>query len=198
MIDLIIDAGELPKKEVSTVVDTTLNSLNILRKGQIAFEQKGDHIMKAHTKSAKETQNFGSTLMLKYIDKLQESPIIIALGGELGTGKTQLTKGIAKQLGITQTIKSPTFNLILEYPFNQSNSKGTLIHIDTWRLSNIEEFTSLELETYIKKGNVIVIEWADKFFQHIPKILDPNNATLLKVHLTRLSENERNITVEQL
>lgn len=197
LIDLIIDAGTLPPNDVSTVVDTTLNTLNVIRQGQVEFEKKGHQVLSATTKSTEETINFGSTLILKYLNSLKDNAILIALGGELGTGKTQLTKGIAKQLGITQTVKSPTFILISEYNYKLDSLNGKLVHVDTWRLSNDKELQALQLEKYLTPGNVVVIEWADKFFNELKTLSSQKNVQTLIVRLSYISETQREIIVEE-
>lgn len=197
LIDLAIDAGELPKRKTSTVLDTTLNTMNVLRQGKIEFEKAGKQILTAHTKSAQETADFGSTLLLKYIDELQTKCLVIALGGELGTGKTQLTKGLALKLGIKQTVKSPTYTLISEYPYSVGRSTGKLIHIDTWRLGETGELKSLQLQNFIKPGNVVVIEWADKYFSEIANLASKPDTIFLKVALEHTGDELRFISVEQ-
>jgi len=114
LIDLILDAGELEKNEVSTVVDTTLNTMNVLREGKFNFEKslkEKNLILSAKTKNEFETISFGTTAMLKYMDDIQKKCVVFLLCGELGSGKTQFAKGIAKQLKIQKNIKSPTYNL---------------------------------------------------------------------------------------
>jgi L-threonylcarbamoyladenylate synthase len=197
LIDLIIDAGELPNREVSTVVDTTLNSMNLIREGQIDFDTRSKNLMEAHTLSPEETKAFGSMVMLKHMDILRVRPLILALGGELGAGKTQFTKGIAKQLGIQSTVKSPTYTLIHEYPYSRGAAAGMLIHIDTWRIGSKKEFLDLTIPQYLTTGNVVVIEWADKFFQILPELARENNANLRIVRFERISDGERVITIEE-
>lgn len=196
LVDLIIDAGKLPRKEVSTVVDTTLNTFNVLRKGQISFGEKGTEVLSAVTENAEDTANFGSMLVLKYLDVLRDGTLIIALGGELGTGKTQFTKGIARQLGIKHTVKSPTFNLINEYKYKKDSISGNLVHADTWRLADQKELKALNIERYIHPGNIIVIEWADKFYGDIKSLTKNSKVTILKVRFEHLSLNRRKIGVE--
>ncbi len=199
LIDLAIDASELPKRKTSTVVDTTLNSINVLREGKIQFEKPGKQILDATTKTAEETVNFGSTIILKFLDDLQNKCIVMALGGELGTGKTQLAKGIGRELGIKQTIKSPTFTVISEYPYSMGPITGQFVHIDTWRLGDPTEFSKLDIQKYITPGNVIVIEWADKFYNEIKRLAEfaKKNTIFLKVQLNYVDPDTRKIEVER-
>ena len=88
--------------------------------------------------------------------------MVICLNGELGSGKTMFTKGIANALGINETITSPTFTIIKEY-----DGELPLYHMDVYRLDGkVDEF---ELEEYYHKGGVVVIEWADTIKDYLPK-----------------------------
>jgi L-threonylcarbamoyladenylate synthase len=156
LIDLIIDAGELPHNEPSTVIDTTIDNPMVLRQGDIKFK-RGNEVL---SRSEESTQNIAKELFQKYESYLGKRPIIFALIGEMGTGKTQFTKGLGKSLGIKDEIVSPTFNLVLEY--------GKLIHIDAWRLEDSKELNTLGFLKMIENTNtVIAIEWADRILTEI-------------------------------
>lgn len=150
LIDLIIDAGELPHNEPSTVIDTTLDDPVVLRQGEIKLTNKNEVL----SRSEENTQNLGKELVQKYESYLGKRPIIFALSGPMGAGKTQFTKGVAKALGITETVVSPTFNLVLEY-------KG-LVHFDAWRIENAKDFEALGINKYLTDKSVIAIEWAER------------------------------------
>lgn len=106
--------------------------------------------------------------------------MIICLDGELGSGKTVFTKGIANALGITESITSPTFTIIKEY-----NGELPLYHMDVYRLDGNTEGTGIE--EYFTKGGVVVIEWADTIKNLLPKerleikfrIVDENKRILI-------------------
>jgi len=197
LIDLIIDGGELPYREASTVVDTTLDNMNILREGKMRFDISGETVLKAKTKNVEETINFGSLIVMKVFDELIDNCVILSLGGDLGTGKTHLAKGIGRQLGVKQIITSPTFNLINEYDYDLLKAKGKLFHIDTWRIKNKKELSSLDIKDFISKGNIIVIEWADKFFGSFEEISSKSNTKCYKVRFKYIGESEREITLER-
>ncbi len=182
LIDLIIDAGELPHNEPSTVIDTTLDDPVILRQGAIKFKDKN----KVLSRSEEGTQNIAKELFQKYERYLGKRPIVFALVGEMGTGKTQFTKGLGKVLGIKEEIVSPTFNLVLEY--------GKLTHIDAWRLQNPEELNTLGFLKMIENKNmVIAIEWADRVMDEIKKFRDQAIIIYVKVAYCD-KENERLIS----
>ncbi len=111
---------------------------------------------------------------------------VIALKGELGSGKTVLVKGIAKGLGIKNAeylVSSPSFVLIKEYP-----GLVALFHFDLYRLDNQILIEELGWEEYLDKKGVLVIEWADKL-----KGLLPENH--LSLTLEVISEKERKIII---
>ena len=82
---------------------------------------------------------------------------IIALIGDLGTGKTALTKCIAEGLGVTEEVISPTFTIVKEY----RSGRLPLFHFDVYRLGSGEELLDIGAEDYLEDGGVSVIEWAD-------------------------------------
>ena len=90
---------------------------------------------------------------------------VIALTGDLGSGKTTFVQGFAQGLGIKEKIISPTFILIRQHKI--PNSKKILFHIDLYRL---EDFTQLGLEEIINDpNNIVLIEWAEKIKKLLPK-----------------------------
>ena len=88
--------------------------------------------------------------------------MIICLNGELGSGKTIFTKGIANALGIKETITSPTFSIIKEY-----DGELPLYHMDVYRLEDSD--ADIGIEEYFTKGGVVVIEWADMIKDILPE-----------------------------
>jgi tRNA threonylcarbamoyladenosine biosynthesis protein TsaE len=89
-----------------------------------------------------------------------ESGLVIGLSGDLGAGKTQWVKGLARGLGITARVHSPTFALVNIY----SGGRLTLFHWDLYRLDTPEQIVAAGLEEYLKPAGVTVIEWAERWF----------------------------------
>ena len=95
----------------------------------------------------------------------------IALVGDLGAGKTTMTQAIARGMGITAHVTSPTFGLVHEYP-----GPIPLFHFDTYRLERAEDLYGLGFLEYFERQGVVVVEWADKF----PELL-PTDRLILKL-----------------
>ncbi len=105
-----------------------------------------------YTYTEEETRRIGA-IMAKYLDKGD----IILLSGDLGAGKTQLTKGLGAGLNVAKTITSPTFTLMKEY-----QGKLNLYHFDLYRIEDPEEIIEVGLLDYMYDEGVTVIEWFEK------------------------------------
>ena len=187
LIDLIIDAGELPHNEPSTVVDTTGGDLTILRQGEVSLKNKNEIL----SKSPENTKNFAKELWQKYENYFGKRAIIFALTGEMGTGKTIFTKGLAKAMGISENVTSPTFNL--EQKYASKNQKINLFHIDAWRLHDSSEIEDFGFSKHLSDKSVMAIEWADKIAEVIKKA--DEEAIIIWVNLVfEKTENERVIS----
>ena len=106
-----------------------------------------------------ETEKFGIELAGKL-----EPGAVIALEGDLGTGKTTLTKSIARGLGIDDVITSPTFNIVKEY----RSGRMPLFHFDVYRIGDVDEMYEIGYEEYFYGDGVCIVEWADLIEDIIP------------------------------
>jgi len=140
--------------------------------------------------STAQTQRLGMRL-----GELLQGGELILLDGQLGTGKTTLTQGLAQGMGIIENISSPTFTLLKEYrgqlrPGISSGSlahrKPALYHFDLYRLDNPEEIVDLGFEDYFFSNGVSVIEWAEKAGSFWP-------AEHLNIRLKIMSETKRGL-----
>jgi tRNA threonylcarbamoyladenosine biosynthesis protein TsaE len=134
------------------------------------------------------TQQIGGEIMCANMPLMVKQPVIMAIQGELGAGKTQLTKGVARALGVRGNVPSPTYTIVREYRIRT----GFLYHIDTWRLNEGKELWDLGLNEMIKPGNVIVIEWLQKVKTEIEQIKE---ARIIWVDITSVNETKREIKV---
>jgi len=126
------------------------------------------------TESPEETQALGEKL-----GKTLKQGDVIALIGDLGTGKTCLTQGIARGVGIAsdEVVNSPSYILINEY-----NGTVPIYHIDLYRLENSEEIAELGLSEYVEGDGICIIEWAERMAAALPD-------TCIKVYITLTGEN---------
>ncbi len=115
--------------------------------------------LKMHLDSEKKTLEFGERL-----GQTLQGGDVLALTGDLGAGKTLITRGIALGLGITaEQVTSPTFTLIQTY-----EGRHPVIHVDLYRLENPSAILQLGLEDYFMPQNIVIIEWADRLLQILP------------------------------
>ena len=110
---------------------------------------------------------------------------VIALVGDLGTGKTALTRYIAEGLGIKDTISSPTFTIVKEY----KSGRLPLYHFDVYRLGDSEEFYDIGGEDYLYGDGLCVIEWAEIIEDALPE-----NTTVIRIEYGE-SEGERLVKI---
>ena len=140
---------------------------------------------KIHTRSASETKDYAKNLAKKL-----DIGTVVALIGNLGSGKTTFAQGFAEGLNIFDSIVSRTFKLVSEY--DGENCK--LIHVDTYRLDGINDFLNICGEEIITTPDaIILIEWADKIID----ILPPETVHINFKRITKI-ENERKLLINCL
>ena len=132
------------------------------------------------TQTPGETQNIGEE-----IGKQLRQGDLVALIGDLGTGKTCLTQGIARGVGVysNQIVNSPSYTLINEYA-----GKIPIYHVDLYRLQNHDEILDLGLDEYLTGNGICIIEWADK--------LGSLQIAHTRIQITWLSEMTREIEIQ--
>ena len=111
---------------------------------------------------------------------------VIAFKGELGLGKTCFTRGLAKGLGFTGEVNSPTFAIVNEY----RGGKHDLFHFDMYRVNNWEDLYSTGFFDYMDEGGILAIEWSE----NISSALDENT---IFVEIIRISDSDRKIIIKQ-
>jgi tRNA threonylcarbamoyladenosine biosynthesis protein TsaE len=132
--------------------------------------------------SPAETESLGAQF-----GRAAERGLVLALSGDLGAGKTQLVKGIARGLGISARVHSPTFTLVNEY----AGGRLKLFHLDLYRLETPAQILSAGIEEFLSPDGVAVIEWAERIYDLRFTICD-----LKKVQIEIAGESERKITYD--
>lgn len=134
------------------------------------------------THSVEETTALGERLAAGW------SPgTVVALSGDLGAGKTALTKGIARGLGVTDTITSPTFTLVNEHAARDGRR---LYHVDLYRLDRPQQAVEIGIEEELASDGWTIIEWAEKLGDVLP-------VDAVRIHIEIVGENERRISVTE-
>lgn len=129
------------------------------------------------TSSERETKKLAANLAM-YL----KPGDVVTLEGELGTGKTTFTKGLAEGLGVKRMVTSPTFTIIKEY-----KGELPLYHIDAYRLEYADE--DIGFEEYFDGEGITVVEWATFIEEFLP-------ANRLNIRITHINEHERLLTFE--
>lgn len=174
-----------------------VNKLSSKVKYSILETQNGNmnaETLEIITKSAKETQRLGSFLAREMTKSRLKNrrALTIGLEGELGSGKTTFIQGLAKGLGIKESMTSPTFVIFKKFTIpNQSSSFKSFYHIDCYRLKQPQELIELGFKEILNNPqNILVIEWAER----IKKILPQKN--ILWINFYHLSQEQRRITIK--
>ena len=133
------------------------------------------------TKSAAETRALGEMLA----GRLQPGDVLL-LEGDLGAGKSELTRGIAKGLGVTETVTSPSFTILNVY----ESGRCPLYHFDWYRLESAEELYELGMDEYLGGDGIAVVEWPGRCPDAVPE-------GAVRIRMTAAGENERMIESDE-
>ena len=131
------------------------------------------------TNSPEETERVGAALA-----KVLEPGTVIAYRGDLGAGKTAFTRGLAKGLGVKETVTSPTYTIVNEY----LGGRLPLFHFDMYRLGSGEELFDIGWEDYLERGGVCAVEWSENVADALE---DP-----IRVRIEKTGDESRRIIIE--
>ena len=128
--------------------------------------------MKLEVNSTQEMQHLGAV-----IAQTAQAHDLLLLNGDLGAGKTTLTQGIGRALGIKRPVKSPTFTIVREYP----EARLPLYHMDFYRLEE-DDLSSIDLNAYLAEPGIVVIEWPEIVQEQLPE-------TFLEITIKRVDDS---------
>ena len=143
--------------------------------------QIGGFGMQITTHSADETQALGQRLAKRLLPG-----DVIAYFGDLGAGKTALTRGIAQGLGVTDLVTSPTYTIVNEY----LTGRIPLFHFDMYRLGSADELFDIGWEDYLARGGVCAVEWSENVEDAL------RDAIHITIEKDPLEPDTRRITIE--
>ena len=192
-IDLILDAGRLPKNPPSLVIDTTASTPIVMRSNPQIVDFSSNETSSFISRSLDESCQLAGKILLPYWQTICQKGLLISLDGDLGAGKTAFTQGIAQFLGIKEPVTSPTYTYLKEYSYQKFDQQGTLYHLDVWAIDQSAMWTTLEVEKLCHPGQLVVIEWYEqvaKFWTApVPRLAihlssDPQDETWRKISVT--------------
>ena len=131
------------------------------------------------TTSPKETEAVAEAL-----GKILKSGTVLAYTGDLGAGKTAFTRGLARGLGATDMVTSPTYTIVNEY----LSGRLPLFHFDMYRLSSSDDLWDIGWEDYLERGGVCAVEWSEN--------VEDAMENAIFVRMEKLGEDTRRITIE--
>ena len=131
------------------------------------------------TNSPQETETLGESL-----GKQLPAGTVLAYRGDLGAGKTAFTRGLAKGLGCTDMVTSPTYTIVNEY----LSGRMPLFHFDMYRLASSDDLWDIGWEDYLERGGVCAVEWSENVTDAM------ENAIWVRIEKT--GEESRRITIE--
>ena len=131
------------------------------------------------TASPKETENVGQAL-----GAVLRPGTILAYEGDLGAGKTAFTRGLARGLGATEQVTSPTYTIVNEY----LSGRMPLFHFDMYRLRSADDLWDIGWEDYLDRGGVCAVEWSENVAEAMEGAI--------RVRIEKLGEDRRRITLE--
>lgn len=135
--------------------------------------------MEIISKSPEQTEEIGEK-----IGKLLKKKDIIALSGDLGAGKTAFTRGVARGVGFTGRVTSPTFAIVNEY----MSENDMIYHFDMYRITNSEELYNIGFDDYLNSDGILIIEWSENVLEALPK-------EIIFIDIKNIDENTRKLTV---
>lgn len=194
MIDLIVDAGKLPRNKPSTVIDATESEIKILRRGDLIVGKTKSLI----SKSERETEKVAEFLLKKNLG-YQNKPLVFLLSGDLGCGKTVFSRKIGYLLGVKEKITSPTFIIYNEYliPPISHQIKGKIsinkfLHMDLYKITSEKDLEEIKFLELFRKGTISCIEWPENMGEKYLKKMK-SNLKLISVNFEYVNEITREI-----
>ena len=120
----------------------------------------------------------------QFIEQIGDGTVF-AFNGTMGAGKTTFIKAICEELGVTETVNSPTFSIVNEY---EAADGRIIYHFDCYRINKIEEALEIGVEEYLYSDNLCFIEWSENIASLLPD-------SVVNVEITELENGERDVVI---
>jgi len=121
----------------------------------------------------------------QFIDQIGNRTVF-AFNGKMGAGKTTFIKSICEEMGVKETVNSPTFSIVNEY---ETSDKRIIYHFDCYRINNIQEALDLGAEEYLYSGNLCFIEWSENIAPLLPD-------SIVNVNIEEVENGKRDVVIE--
>jgi tRNA threonylcarbamoyl adenosine modification protein YjeE len=208
MIDLVVNAGKLPRNKPSTVIDATESEIKILRRGDLITKSSNSLISKSERETEKiaefllhkslSPRSGGALLPLKKGKQIQK-PLVFLLSGDLGCGKTVFSRKIGHLLGVKEKITSPTFVIYNEYSIspNPSLTRGEqkinkFLHMDLYKITSEKDLEEIKFLEMFIKNTISCIEWPENMgIKSLEKL--KKKAKIISINFEYLDEKTREI-----
>lgn len=135
--------------------------------------------MEIITRNPEETEKIGTAL-----GKIVPAGTVLAYTGDLGAGKTAFTRGLARGLGCTDLVTSPTYTIVNEY----LSGRLPLFHFDMYRLAGSDDLFDIGWEDYLERGGVCAVEWSENVADAM--------TDAIRIHIEKIDAQMRKITIE--
>lgn len=173
-IGLLVDAGTLPRRKPSTVVDYTSDRLEVLRMGD------GEPSTQTWTSTSEDqTKQIAGEIMQMLVQKNTAKHIVCICSGDLGAGKTRFAAGVAEALGITEPVISPTFVITYSYLLPDSVPFHEFHHFDLYNITDASEFDHLGIDQLKSEPGIFCVEWGER----LGSVYDAFTADSMVVHI---------------
>ena len=120
----------------------------------------------------------------QFIDQIGDRTVF-AFNGKMGAGKTTFIKAICEEMGVKETVNSPTFSIVNEY---EASGKKIIYHFDCYRINNIQEALDLGAEEYLYSGNLCFIEWSENIAPLLPD-------SIINVDIEEMEDGSREVKI---
>ncbi|MCL5091200.1 MAG: L-threonylcarbamoyladenylate synthase [Patescibacteria group bacterium] len=188
LIGLVVDAGPLPRRRPSTVIDLTGEKLQIIRQGDWQPASSKTYL----SRSPGATKAIAKKLVDPFLARSSTGPVVFLVSGALGAGKTVFAQGVGEAVGVDNVV-SPTFTVAYEYPVRHPLI-SRLIHFDLYHVRHHDELEHLGIKAALQPHHLLVFEWGEKGGDLL-SVFQKQNSRLVYVEIQYVDGVTRKLSV---